>query len=674
MNVVAIVQARMGSLRFPAKVLKPLGEYTTISLLLARLSLSQCVSRIIVATTNQPEDNILADYISELGYSVYRGDRDDVLSRYYAVATESDADVVVRITGDCPLVDPHLVDNVIQLLTSRNSDYASNVCPPSFPDGFDVEVMKYSTLKAAYEKASSQNDREHVTKYIQNQPLFKSVNLKREEDRSELRATLDYEADYVLLQNIVSEFAPNIYFTVDDVIKFIDRENSSQSVPKERNEGQYMTSGQKLWTRAKELIPGGSMLLSKRSEMFLPNRWPAYFSKSKGCKVWDLDNKAYYDMSLMGVGTNVLGYGHPEVDDAVRRVISCGNMSTLNAPEEVYLAEKLTEIHPFAKMVRFCRSGGEANSVAVRIARAASGREKIAFCGYHGWHDWYLATNLDGRDGLGENLLPGLNPRGVPRGLENTVVPFRYNDIDHLKDLASNNQLAAIKMEVIRNVEPNNNFLHEVRELANRHKIILIFDECTTGFRQTFGGIHKQYGVEPDIAIFGKTLGNGYAISAIIGNREIMSVAGDTFISSTFWTERIGSAAALKTLEVMERDQSWEQIKKIGSCVRNNWIDIAKKHQLTISVSGIPSLSILNFHSHDALKYKTYISQEMLKKGYLASTAFYASTAHTEKIINGYLECLDDVFKVISLCEAGEIHIDDVLDDEVCHNGFTRLN
>ena len=311
-----------------------------------------------------------------------------------------------------------------------------------------------------------------------------------------------------------------------------------------------INSGQNLWKRAKNIIPGGNMLLSKRPEMFLPENWPAYFSKSKGCEVWDLDGNKYIDMSIMGIGTNTLGYSHPEVDDAVIRAVRDGNMSTFNCPEEVSLAEKLIDIHPWADMARFARSGGEINSIAVRIARAYTGRDKIAICGYHGWHDWYLSTNLNNDKNLDGHLLPGLLADGIPRALVGTTLPFNYNDIDELENLIKDNkdEIAAIKMEVSRNEGPKGDYLQKVRDLATENKIVLIFDECTSGFRETFGGLHKKFNVEPDIAVFAKAIGNGYAISACIGRKKIMQAAQKTFISSTFWTERIGSVAALKTL------------------------------------------------------------------------------------------------------------------------------
>jgi glutamate-1-semialdehyde aminotransferase len=435
-----------------------------------------------------------------------------------------------------------------------------------------------------------------------------------------------------------------------------------------------MGTGQDLYKKAKTLIPGGTMLLSKRPEMFLPDQWPSYFSKAKGISVWDLDGKELLDMSIMGIGTNTLGYGNDEVDTAVMETVKRGNMSTLNCPEEVYLAEKLIEINPWADMVRFARSGGEANSIAIRIARAASGRDKVAICGYHGWHDWYLSANHNGGDDLSGHLLGGLSPNGVPKNLKDTVYPFNYNNFEELLSIVDNNEIGVIKMEVVRNFGPEDNFLHKVRKLATERNIVLIFDECTSGFRETFGGIYQKYGVEPDMAMYGKTIGNGYALTAVVGKKSVMEAAQKTFISSTFWTERIGPTAALATLKVMEEIKSWEIITEIGNTMREGWQKLADIHNLSITISGIPSLSTYSFNSNKALEYKTFIAQEMLAKGYLASTNFYASTAHNEDNLNLYFEALNDVYSIISDCEKGNTKIENLLKGPVCHGGFKRLN
>lgn len=435
-----------------------------------------------------------------------------------------------------------------------------------------------------------------------------------------------------------------------------------------------MGTGQELYKKAKTLIPGGTMLLSKRPEMFLPDQWPSYFSKAKGCKVWDLDGKELIDMCIMGIGTNTLGYGHDDVDAAVMKTVQNGNMSTLNCPEEVYLAEKLIEINPWADMVRFARSGGEANSIAVRIGRAASGRDKIAICGYHGWHDWYLSANHNDGDELSGHLLPGLSPKGVPKNLKDTVYPFHYNNYAELLNIVENNEIGVIKMEVVRNFGPEDDFLHKVRDLATKRGIVLIFDECTSGFRETFGGIYKKYGLEPDIAMYGKTIGNGYALTAIVGRKSVMEAAQTTFISSTFWTERIGPTAALATLNVMEKIKSWDIITNAGKKMQEGWSKLAENHNLGITISGIPALTTYSFDGENALAYKTLITQEMLKKGFLASTNFYASVAHTDDKFESYFSALDEVYTTIKKCENGDLEISNLLEGPICHSGFKRLN
>ncbi|QWD37519.1 aminotransferase class III-fold pyridoxal phosphate-dependent enzyme [Polynucleobacter paneuropaeus] len=675
MKVVAIIQARMGSTRLPNKVMKLIGGKPMIEILLSRLSKSTEIDQIIVATSVDPRNKPLIDHVEKLGYQCFVGSESDVLDRYFQAAKASDADIVVRVTGDCPVIDPGLVDECIQKFRRLKVDYLSNTMPPTYPDGLDTEIFSFSVLEAAAQKAMKSFDREHVTPYIRDCSIFTKAAVQCDEDLSGLRWTVDEPADLEVVRNIYNFLGSDIYFSWQSILQL--QKNQPELFIKNleftRNEGALMGSGQKLWRRAKQVIPGGNMLLSKRAEMFLPDQWPAYFSKAKGCRVWDLDGREYVDMSIMGIGTNTLGYGHPEVDEAVQNAVTSGNMSTLNCPEEVYLAERLIELHPWADMVRFARTGGEANSIAIRIARAATGKDKVAICGYHGWHDWYLSANLGDDENLAGHLLPGLNPQGVPRNLRGTVFPFEYNNISALEALVNQHDIGVIKMEVMRNKGPENNFLHKVRELASSKGIVLIFDECTSGFRQTFGGLHKMYGVEPDIAMFGKALGNGYAITAIIGRKEVMEAAQSTFISSTFWTERIGPVAALKTLEVMDRIQSWDQITKIGLDIRMQWQKLADKHGVAIEHWGLPSLTGFTIPGPNSLAYKTLITQEMLGQGYLAANSVYACIDHTPEVIGGYFEALDPIFKLIKECEEGR-SVASLLKGPVCHGGFKRLN
>jgi glutamate-1-semialdehyde 2,1-aminomutase len=433
-----------------------------------------------------------------------------------------------------------------------------------------------------------------------------------------------------------------------------------------------MSTGSDLWKRAKELIPGGSMLLSKRAEMYLPEGWPAYFDRTEGCAIWDLDGNKYLDLGFMGVGTNILGYSHPKVDEAVKRTVDKGNLSTLNAPEEVYLAEALIELHPWAAMARFARSGGEACAIAVRIGRAASGKDKVAFCGYHGWHDWYLAANLGEDDSLDGHLIPGLEPNGVPRALQGTSIPFQFNDLDALKNILENDdQVGVIYMEVQRSEPPAPGFLEGVRELATKHGAVLIFDECTSGFRRTLGGLHLHYGVDPDIATFGKTLGNGYAITAIIGRASVMEAAQTTFISSTFWTERIGPTAALATLEVMREENATQRVHEIGTDVQDRWSTAAEGAGLQISTGGLPALANFTVHGLDPLAVKTFITAQMLEQGYLAGPNLYASIAHTDAILDDYIAALTPVFE--KLTSMSDVELKAELPNGTVQSGFKRL-
>ncbi len=675
MKTVAIVQARMGSTRLPNKVMKPIAGVPMIELLLCRLEKSKQIDQIVLATSTDERNTPLVEHVQRLGYTCVRGSESDVLDRYLVAARQAQADVVVRITGDCPLIDSALVDQVIEQFRAEGVDYLSNTAPASYPDGLDTEVFTLQALERAGRESQDPFDHEHVTPYLRKPGLYKTGAMQHSEDLSGLRWTVDEPADFEVVSQVFAHFAPNIHFSWTEVLG-LQRSQPALFAANHniiRNEGAVMGTGQKLWKRAKAVIPGGNMLLSKRAEMFLPEQWPAYFSKAKGCQVWDMDGKPYTDMSIMGIGTNILGYGHEEVDAAVRQTVAAGNMSTFNCPEEVYLAEKLVELHPWADMARLARSGGEANAIAIRIARAASGKDKVAVCGYHGWHDWYLSANLGDDENLAGHLLPGLDPKGVPQSLRGTVFPFNYNNYAELENLVNTQDIGVIKMEVVRNKGPEDNFLHKVRKLATDRGIVLIFDECTSGFRQTFGGLHKMYGVEPDMAMFGKALGNGYAITATIGRREIMEAAQSTFISSTFWTERIGPTAALRTLEVMARTKSWDTITQTGLNIRQRWQQLADKHGLQIDHWGLPALTGYTFKSDNALAYKTLITQEMLAKGYLAGNSVYVCTDHTPAVLDGYFAELDPIFATIKECEEGR-DVMSLLKGPVCHGGFKRLN
>ena len=408
--------------------------------------------------------------------------------------------------------------------------------------------------------------------------------------------------------------------------------------------------GQDLYRRAKKLIPGGTQLLSKRPELFLPDQWPSYFSKAHGVEVTDVDGNTYVDMSMMAIGACVLGYADPDVDGAVKAAIDAGSASTLNAPEEVELAELLCELHPWAGMVRYARAGGEAMMMAVRIARAKSGRDKVAFSGYHGWCDWYLAANLADEAALDGQLMPGLDPAGVPRGLKGTALPFHYNRLDELKAIvdANHGELGAIVMEPQRGQAPDPGFLESVRDIATEIGAVLIFDEVTTGWRMTDGGIHMLLGVNPDIAVFAKAMANGYPMAAIIGTSSVMEAAQSTFISSTNWTERVGTVAALATIRKYRRERVADHLKTIGNLTLDAWTRAAANTGLPLHTEGLPSLTHFGFDHPDEPLLTTLFTQDMLERGYLAYNQFKPSFAHQPSHVAEYMRAVESSFTMIA--------------------------
>ncbi len=436
-----------------------------------------------------------------------------------------------------------------------------------------------------------------------------------------------------------------------------------------------MGKGQDLYKKAKTLIPGGTQLLSKRPEMFLPEYWPAYYEKAKGCEVWDLDGNKYIDASYMGIGSGVLGYADDDVDKAVILAIEKGSMNTLNAPEEVELAELMIKIHPWAGMVRYTRSGGEAMSVAVRIARAKSKKDIVLFCGYHGWHDWYLSANLGENNALDGHLLPGLSPAGTSRNLKGTAIPFNYNDKEELLRLIKihKGNIAAIVLESIRNDEPNQDFVDVINQIRAKEKIIVIADEITAGFRINNGGAHLKFGISSDIAVFAKAISNGFPMGVILGSKEVMEAAQDSFISSTFWTERIGPVAAIATINKYIKNNVSEYLINLGKQVFSIWKASSNKYNLNIEIGGIYPLGHFSFNYTNALVLKTLFTQIMLEKGFLATTAFYCSFAHKKEHIDLYEKAVDEAFKIISESIINGTS-EKLLKGPVCHTGFKRLN
>ena len=425
-------------------------------------------------------------------------------------------------------------------------------------------------------------------------------------------------------------------------------------------------NGSSLYKYAKKIIPGGTTLFSKRSELHLPDKWPAYFVKAKKINVWDLKGNKYLDM-FCAVGTSILGYSNHKINQSIQNNIKKGNMTSLNCPEEVALAKEVIRHHPWASMAKFTRSGGEANAVAIRIARANTKKKNVAFCGYHGWHDWYLSSNINSKKNLDQHLMSGLNYDGIPNNLKNTSFPFPFNDLGYLLNLIKKKKIGIIKMEVMRNQKPENNYLQKIRKICDRKKIILIFDECTSGYRQNMGGIHLKFKVNPDIAIFGKALGSGYAINAIIGKGKFMKKAENTFISSTFWGERIGYTAALSSIKEFKRLKVFNKIESNGKFIKSVWLDLSRKHKVPIKIMGTNAIPSFEFQKNHSQK-KTFLTQEMLKNKILATNMIYVTIYHNKENIKKYFKILNKVFFKISLNDKK------IFSSKICFKPIKRIN
>ena len=427
-----------------------------------------------------------------------------------------------------------------------------------------------------------------------------------------------------------------------------------------------------LQDKAVKLIPGMTQLLSKRPDRFCRGVWPTYFKEAHGIEVVDLDDNHYLDFSIGGIGATVLGYADSDVNKAVIDVINKGSASTLNPPEEVLLAEKLIELHPWADMARFARGGGEAMSIAVRIARVATGKDKIVFCGYHGWCDWYLAANLGKKEALDDQWIAGLNPNGVPKGLTGTAIPFHYNDIEDFKNAVAQagDDLAAIVMEPTRNYEPTQEFIDAIHSMAKAKQVPLIIDEITAAFRICNGGAHLKLGFKPDMAVFSKALGNGFCSSAVIGKKWVMEHAQDAFITSTNWTERVGSTAALAMIDKFIKVDASTHMLAISDRVWKTWETLADKHGLKIHIGGFKPLIHFTFNENHAVNI-AYFTQEMLKRGFLAGSGFYAMYAHTYEDVEKYAIAADEVFEQIS--KLGD-KVKEHLEGLPAASGFGRIN
>ncbi len=431
-----------------------------------------------------------------------------------------------------------------------------------------------------------------------------------------------------------------------------------------------------LYERATRLIPGATQLVSRRPQRVAYGVSPVYAERARGARFWDVDGLEYIDW-MSGIGSILLGYADPVVDDAVREQISRGTIYSVNHELELELAEELCRHIPCAEMVRYAKCGGEACAIAVRIARGVTGRDKVLFCGYHGWHDWYLAANLAEEASLNTHLFPGIEPIGVPRALAGTAIPFPYGDAAALGELldAHRGEAAAVIMEPLRSELPPEGYLARVAQLAREHGAVLIFDEVSAGLRYSLGGAQEYLGVTPDMAVFAKSLSNGYPMAAVVGRREVMEPAARMFISSTYWSDTLGLRAALTTLREAERRDVSAQLWRFGAELKRRIAAVARDAGLAAECRGVDVHPHLHLEIADPplkAQVTTLYIQEMAKRGCHGHAAFYLNAAQGEAELAQTAAAARETFQIIQ--QAIETQsVADHLECMVQQDAFRRL-
>jgi glutamate-1-semialdehyde aminotransferase/spore coat polysaccharide biosynthesis protein SpsF (cytidylyltransferase family)/predicted dehydrogenase len=657
--VVAIVQARMGSTRLPGKSLAAIEGRPMLWHVIERVKRARLIDRVVVATSTGSADDAIEKMCHENGVKCYRGSEHDVLDRFYSAARGEKAQQVVRITADCPLIDPEVIDRVVRRFERGDLDYASNAMVRSYPDGLDTEIFSFSALERAWHEAGKTSEREHVTPYLRSDK-FRTANV--ENDSADMyqhfRWTVDEAQDLEFIRAVYTAFRDRESFGMKDVLELIEKNPGLETMNSEivSNRGYYKSlfeeaqaaaaprrpiEKSKAWLeRASKVIPGASQTFSKSTNQHVRGVAPVFLAKGKGCRVWDVDGNEYIDY-IQGLLPNILGYANEEVNAEVAEQLGQGHNFSLPHPLEVELAERLVKIIPCAEKVRFGKNGSDATSGAVRAARAFTGRERIACCGYHGWQDWYIGSTT--------------RNAGVPEAVRALTYPFMYNDLSSLERVlvAHKDEFAAVIMEPVNFWAPVAGFLEGARNLAHMHGALLIFDEICSGFHFGLGGAQKRFGVTPDMACFGKAMGNGFPIACVVGKTDVMKVFEDIFFSFTFGGEVASMAASMKVLDILETTDALSRMEANGRVLQEGLNALAKEAGLEdrIKCIGYPFWALIRFldaEGKDSLLVRSLFTQECVKRGVLLLATHNLTAAHDPLAVEHTLRVYAEVCKTVA--------------------------
>lgn len=655
----AIIQARMGSSRLPGKTLLLLNDKCVLQHIVDRVKLSKYIKdNIVVATGINTLDDPIENYCIQENIEYYRGDDNDVLTRYASIIP-SDAKGIIRITADCPFIDPSVIDQVIDKYIQTGADYCSNIHPPTFPDGMDVEVFSVNTLYHAHQHSFLESEREHVTPFIwKNCGIFLCENLESDINYSDYRVTLDDNRDLEIMSKIAAKIKTTNFQEIVDLIdsdptlKLISNRNASYNKDVEKEN--RFSSNFDHYLLFKSLSPGASQTYSKSWRMHPPGISPNFISRAYDCFLIDVDGNVFIDYSC-ALGAVTIGYRIENIDEAVINQISNSGVSfTLPHESEITLADKLIRLIPCAKMVKFLKNGSDATTAAVRLARAYTKKDVIATCGYHGFHDWYIGSTI--------------NNLGVPESVQELTKTFVYNDPESLEKVLKNGDVAGVILEPCQSNGPKNDFLKKVRQLCNFYGAVLIFDEVVSGFRIDIAGAQSLYNVMPDLAAFGKGMGNGYAISCLVGSKEIMELidSQNVFISTTFGGDCVGIAAANATIDFMINNNTVEYCKDLGALWLYEVQKLIESKNLShiVEIYGItPHCGVIfkKFENMKALDFQLIYQKCLYDCGIISLGINNFCYSHSRNNIRSFIKCVDKALDLVKLASENGVNLKESL-------------
>jgi glutamate-1-semialdehyde 2,1-aminomutase len=651
MKTVAVIQARMGSSRLPGKVLQNLGGKLVLVWVINAAKQAHGVDEVVVATSDLPADDIIAQKCTEWDVSYFRGSESDVLDRFMGVAEYYHADFLLRLTGDCPFHDPQVIGEVIRLRKVAGAQYASNIDPPTWPDGLDVEIFSRELLEVAHKEAIRGSDRDCVTRFMaRNRSRFPSATLTCPiPGLHKERWVLDTSDDMRFCQEIASRLPQNWTGSYLEILEILDEEPNLRFINSHhpRNERFYeginseelgpysYPRSKKALARAREIIPLGAQTFSKSYVQF-PGDSPLFVSHGDGAYIYDVDGNEFVDC-MAGLLPVILGYRDPDVDRAVRNQLDSGVTLSLATELEWKLAHRIQGHLPSAEMVRFGKNGSDVTTVAVRLARAFTGRAGILNSGYHGW----------GADFVGDF---GDRGRGVLTATRLHSRSLKHGD--------SESAIREVKKElyacVIVEPEDNPEFLQVLRDVCDETGTVLIFDEIITWPRWGMGGAQGHFGVKPDLTTISKAMANGMPISAICGRRDIMKLMeppDNIFYSGTFQGEALSLAAAIACIDKLERENVVESIRSQNAYLNGEMFRLVIKHDVPVECHYLQGLTRVTFRDvgdTTGTQIASLFREVMAANGVLIINSNNLGWMHRDNEIKRVVRAYEEAFRAIS--------------------------